>query len=255
MEKPNFERVSDLYEYSPFSKEDFIKGLKSRWEIIKKDHSFNIDNPCLIDLIKEYNLEAFLPDIIFITSIFISTEKKRAEKRLGDKEFYAQEFELISALRLLYSYTSLNIQIKSITKIDSFSINNPEIIELIKESLLNLYIKKHPCFKKRLDKDLYLEFKTLEMNYVLNKSMFSRYRSKRGRPQKQETGELIHRLQLYLQGHTNLKANEGNIISRKQSEFIFALFKLLNLYKDSDDIEYGADNIYHLLVKFRKNLD
>lgn len=157
--------------------------------------------------------------------------------------------ELLQALKFLFDneLTDIRIEFKHKKKNLSVSINNVARIYSIRKVLIDLYIEDDIYFKQGWAEPDNIRYWGKYIDFIINKD--SVHEPKKGRKTKHHsTGLLISFLQRYLQEYTEIKAEEGIVLSRSQATFISKFLKLLNFLKD--DYAWEEDNMRHILVKF-----
>lgn len=262
LQKPNFERIELKFKKglsrpiyaSPTKKEksDWIKT----WEAITTGKISYPDNPKLEDLLKEYNLEAFLPDFKFMG--FIWTEQAKKEKEFKEQEIIDNniELEFLRALKFLKENTKIQIRINSAKDNKGITINSPDLIDEIFQNLFESY-KKY----ENLNPDGYFKYGSSPFEYGIDwwkhiDIYFQRAKSlasQRGRRiESLIIYKIVYLLQDYLQENTEIKAEAGARYSNEQARFIFSFLEIHGLIENPELIAKKEDTIQHYLTYLRK---
>lgn len=245
--KPDFERIAFALDLNASVAPVFIDKY---WQGISKGEiPYNLkDNESFKAFLNEHSLQAFYNDLLFLAFQFLRKNKTSVKFKEQVERLSGRDKELLESLKFLYdNFKSLKIVIKHKTENLSTSINNKQLIFEVRKALTEYYMMNDIYFKlgfskeeKILDWGIYLGMVIAEKNIY----------SRKGRPKKHIfTGSYIDALQTYLQGFTELKAEEGTSISRSQASFIYKFLNLLGLIPDN--LSWEEDNIRHILDKFR----
>lgn len=252
MEKPNFERITQSFRQCKSLRDEIIiEGLINDWESISQREIDWIKISLLEDLLKEYEMDMFLPDFLLIGFHFIEKikdhEKYRIEKPTkGD----IYEAELFNALELLLN-NDKDISIEIYRKqIHQVSIHNPILIRKIKEAL---HEKMEAGYTGRYYSEYQLDIKADWGKYIKGKlTKIKESSPRKGRPKENnQLKSMIFCLWNYLQNNTQLIADNGKTYSRRQARFIFSFLEIHKLIDQS--ITNKEDVIAYYLNTFKKS--
>lgn len=249
--KPNFERIIHILN---IPESHLKKSHPSKiWESITNGVTYYDINHVndLKSLLEEFNIEAFYSDITFFALSHVRREKELS----GIKEWHnlvkGKDEDLLYTLKFLYDNDIQNVKIdlKNKKYNQSTSINNHELIQVIKKALLDYFIETDYYFEQGFSRPEEIKDWGEYINFIiLEKECYS---AKKGRKSKYPlAGRLIDSLQKYLQEYTEIKAEEGTTISRRQASFIYNLLNIFDLIHDK--LAFEEDNIRHILTKYRE---
>jgi len=247
--KPDFQKVAFALD-SKRSHSQFYKDWK---DIIQgKIHLEIKDNASFEALLKEYKLQACYDDLLFLACIF--KRERRFSEMLSKYADHipGKDIEILHVLRFLFTHKTedIKITIKHRTQNNSVSINNKPLIEEIRKALLNYFIEYETDFEQELKKPQQVNDWITCIDSMINNT--EKPFKQKGRKRKHAaTGKYIDAFQRYLQEFTELKADEGIPISRKQASFIY---KFLNIFElIPDNLSWEPDNIRHILKNFKED--
>ncbi len=207
------------------------------------------DNESFMALLKEHSLQVYYNDLLFLAFQFLRKNRTQ-EKFMEQKErFSGLNKELLNSLKFLYDYDkSIKITIKHKTENLSTSVNNKQLIFIIRKALTEYFMMNDIAFKAGFSKEENIKDWGYYLGLVIaEKNLYS----KKGRPRKHIfTGSYIDALQTYLQEFTEFKSEEVASISRSQASFIYKFLNLLGLIPDN--LSWEEDNIRHILDRFRE---
>lgn len=246
--KPDFERIAFALDLNASASHVFIDKY---WHGISQGEiPYNLkDNESFMALLKEHSLQVYYNDLLFLAFQFLrrnNTSIKFEEQR---ERFSGLKKELLNSLKFLYDYDkSIKIVIKHKTENLSASVNNKQLIFIIRKALTEYFMMNDIAFKGGFSKEENIKDWGYYLGLVIaEKNLYS----KKGRPKKHIfTGNYIDALQKYLQEFTELKAEEVTSISRSQASFIYKFLNLFGLIPDN--LSWEEDNIRHILDRFRE---
>lgn len=274
MEKPNFDRLADVYakdiqksvfEYEKnidsFSREK--KRMIKQWKAIEECKTDNEgveeiaelykynDIIALKNLCEEYEIGDYYPDLRFIAFDFnmikkaiVMTKNARTKSKLESSN---SESEVLSTLSTFLTHKN-GISINFIRKQRVVgSINSKELLDVIYAAVLD-------HFKKN---DLNIKLDLIPMSEIENDWLqyinFCIYQ--KGITIKEDkTWHIKHCvfiLWTYLQYHTPLKSKEGSDFSNEQGRFIFALLEIVGIIDKTKNVAKKADVIGYYLKTYR----
>ena len=245
--KPDYERIAFALDldasFAPIFIDKYWQGI-SKGEI-----PYNVkDNESFKAFLNEHSFQALYNDLLFLAFRFLEKNKTSLKYKKHFERLSGRDKELLVSLKFLYdNFESLKIVLKHKTEIKSSTINDNQLIFVIRKALTEYYMMNDIYFKlgyikaERIkDWGNYLGLVFAEKNIYSNQ----------GRPKKHiHTGLYIDALQRYLQGYTELKAEEGTSISRSQASFISKYLNVLGLFPEN--LSWEEDNIRHILDKYR----
>jgi hypothetical protein len=257
--KPDFEKIACALNFD----ESIKKQLSLTWESMEKGEiPYEVkDNINLKALLEEFNLESFYNDFLFLAYYIKGINAPQEDIREKLELISKKNDELVFALKILLAYkeNALKIDIKHKKENISTSITSNKLIQVIKESLLE-YFSKTPLFfqqgiaemgEKRESQD-WKEYWKEYIDFIISEKQ--KVASKKGRKKQIPLMPIyIIELQRYLQEYTEIKAEEGISISRRQSLFIFKFLSLIGIIQ-YDKLYWKEDNIRLILTKFRKEI-
>lgn len=249
--KPDIGRIEIIFGYTDFTKH----LLHKEWEGISNGVIPYpvMENLALLALFKEYELDSFKNDLLFIAHK--CQKQKKEDLRTKDflKSISGSTEEHIEALNFLFDHdpSEIKIDIKHKTKNVSVSIKNVILIYRLREALHNLYVEDCSYFNSgMLDPD---EITDWEGYYKLLMNLEDGFVKRKGRKRKHHsTGRYINYLKNYLQEYTHLKAESGILISRGQASFIFKFLDAIGFI--DDEFAWKEDNIRLILSKHIEGL-
>lgn len=284
MEKPDFNRISWVLDYfteKELEKVDFcfndiediayqnmaewndqIIDLMIQWDKIAEEKNPNPQYSLLEILLSENHMTDLLSDFKLLAYIFTEwMEGKEDNESIRNKK--NKEFELLNSLKILL--TEKDITLKILRKHNSNDqIKSPELIEVIKQSLIE-YFKKNDNEYKFMYLNEFLFRGLIEIpkfdetdseNYFESRiQKYKRQNIKRGAVVKHSDtiNKMVQKLHLYLESFTRLKAKPNSVYSNEQVRFIFRFLEIFNLIekpsKGSNEADYIANNF---LIKNRK---
>lgn len=246
--KPDLERVA----YAKKVFESDIESMLYDWGLIPlvdEEHSV-FNNPDLFKLLQEYKFEKFTDDFIFLAFDCLHGKRFANELNMFLTKTKGYRAELLMALKFLFTNECSNVKIefKHVTKNESTSIRNTKLIKTLRELLLNNLLETDfYIVSGMINKDDVPDWGNF-IDIVLKESVLE---SRKGRTPKYNIEPLkIDSLQRYLQEYTELKAEQGIVISRSQALFIFKFLQSIQIIPA--DLSWKEDNIRLLLTKFRK---
>jgi hypothetical protein len=260
-QRPNFERIAYLTipdwvliapENLPFVLESFKNSYLKEWENIEKGKISYPDNSLLEELLKEYHLEAFLPDFRFLGFSFIkwvNAENKHFGRKKVLKDFH---FELIQALHYFSENKEVKIKIQSKVKTGGITIQNPDLINTIQQGIFD-YFKENDLMLfvgKPYPEDIENWGEYIEQRYQEEKAHASQKGRKKGSYQ---IKSITFHLWKYLQDFTEIKAKVGAEYSREQTRFIFRFLEIYGLIENPDLIARKEDTISYYLKAFKQS--
>jgi len=220
-------------------------------QIQKGDFPEGKENKNLEALLSDFNLEAFREDFKALDSIIQALQKDFIQHSgflMELKEASASKLkELIQALQFFNQKRQIKATFKDMQKLKSVTIQNQDLINIILEALIrqlfnhlaNYQIKIQP--EEIQDWGQFLSWLEEESNP-----------SKKGRPEKEMiSGFLIDLLQKYLQRHTEIKADLGIELSRRQASFIGQYLSSIGII-EADNLAWLEDNIRHTFNNFSR---
>jgi len=260
-QRPNFERIAYLTipdwvliapENLPFVLESFKNSYLKEWENIEKGKISYPDNSLLEELLKEYHLEAFLPDFRFLGFSFIkwvNAENKHFGRKKVLKDFH---FELIQALHYFSENKEVEIKIQSKVKTGGITIQNPDLINTIQQGIFD-YFKENDLMLfvgEPYPEDIENWGEYIEQRYQEEKAHASQKGRKKGSYQ---IKRITFHLWKYLQDFTEIKAEVGAEYSREQTRFIFRFLEIYGLIENPDLIARKEDTISYYLKAFKQS--
>jgi hypothetical protein len=265
--QPNFERIiSLLNEARPQSKAMpyFIKNAPEGADLVKLVLSFSLIQKKIDEissqiqrgefpsgklsenleaLLSEFNLESLKEDFLLLGQIINSLQSLNQESKifLGVKEENSLFFkELIQALKFFNQKKQIKVTFKDMESMDSVSIKDKFLISIIHEQLFNHLGNYHVEIQPEEIQDWGEFLSWLEESNP----------AKKGRPEREMfSGFLIDLLQKYLQRHTEIKADLGIELSRRQASFIGQYLSSIGIIEDNQ--AWLEDNIRHTFKNYR----
>lgn len=249
--KPDFERIFQIMNINQYPLKFFFDD---RWELIKKGEIPYLvkDFPYLKPLIEEYSFEAYYNDLLFYANEILLIEYGwlHISKSLDKSE--GKEDELLDALKFFYECDLKKLQInikKNLGRTIAVSIHNQILLQIIRKALLDYFIKTDKYIEQEYikpedidDWGKYIDFVILEKG---------RHGKKKGRKKKYYfLGLYIDYLQKYLQEYTELKAEEGKLISNSQASFIYKYLNIFGLIQD--ELSCEEDNVRLIFSKYKR---
>jgi hypothetical protein len=250
--KPDFERVGLAYNafVVNLTDLDITYFVKVQWKKrIKGEVPYDIkDNSNINLLLKKYSLESHYKEFIFLASIFIADSQINMRDFIEYNNLRPGKYkELRNANKFFQDnrLRDIKIVIKNKTKNLSTAIDNILLIDLLRDAISKEYEKDivyiEPL-KMKEEEDQGVVYMDKELAEV-----------KKGRKRNPNSlGRNIAALQIYLQEFTELKAEEGILISRSQASFIYEFLDLIGII--SKDLAWKEDNIRHIYLKYKERL-
>ncbi len=272
--QPNFERVISLLNEArpnPKSIPDFILNAPEAADLEKMGIFFQLismkldeissqiqkgdfperkENENLESLLSDFNLIPYREDFKALDSIIQSLQMDFIQDSgflLGLKEAADSKLkELIQVLQFFNQKKQIKATFKDMKMLESVTIQNPDLINIILEALqrqlfnhlANYQINIKP--EEIQDWGQFLSWLEEESNP-----------SKKGRPEKEMiSGFLIDLLQKYLQRHTEIKADLGIELSRRQALFIGKYLSSIGII-EAENLAWLEDNIRHTFKNYR----
>ncbi len=248
--KPDFERIIQIMNLPESIAK---KYLSERWEGIIKGRIPYAEKDIqeLKALLEEFNLESCYNDFLFLANENQRLNKGITELKETASKFHGKQDELLYALKFLFNNDTENIilDLKEKIHINKTSISNQILIQVIKKALLEYFIETDIYIEQGFSKIEEIEDWGRYFDFILLEKEC--YSVKKGRRSKHSlAGKTIDYLQKYLQEYSEIKAEKGTSISRRQASFIY---KFLNIFEIiPDKLAWEEDNIRHILTKYRE---
>jgi hypothetical protein len=251
--KPDFKKIA----FALNVKDSTLQKIKAKMLGEENDEEFseNTDSKIKLEsLLEEYHLQVHYNDFLFLILYFHFSQRFSSKHFEDYSQRKIQKWELVESLHFLSSFdiSDLNIELKHQKLKLAVPIKDVGTIKLFQKFLLKYYIKLQEGTNKEQNN---IDFKYWEskINLAIDEIILFPKAKKGRRDIHHYTGEYIEILQRYLQEYTDLKADRGKIISRKQSLFIY---KFLNFYElIREGLSYEQDNIRHILKKHFEQSD
>lgn len=260
-QKPNFERIAGVVISEWASKnpeahdsviDSWIEKLQKEWGNIEKGKISYPDNPLLEDMLKENHLEAFLPDFRFMGYLF--SHWFEAIKNFQPNQFKNRiqsfSFELIHALHYFLENNQVEIQIKSLKKKGGISIQNPDLIQIIQESLFEYFKENSYLHSAGYNSEEISDWgEHIQESFKEIKAQVSKKGRKQGNYQIKRIAFFLWK---YLQNNTEIRAEAGAESSREQARFIFRFLEIYGMI-ENPDFSRKEDIISYYLKEYKKS--
>ncbi|MBN1234087.1 MAG: hypothetical protein JXA60_12090 [Candidatus Coatesbacteria bacterium] len=232
----------------------FLEYYNTMWdELIKSEIPNEIDTKFRL-LIEEYSLEKHYSNLFFLAFTFIKDFTSFRGWQGYTLLFPERNRELLYALKFYFdnNLKDIKVVIKHKIKNQSTTINNLLLIQVIKDALLselkekNLYDAYGRSKEPKHEITDWIKY----INTIIAEKKVSGLQ--KGRKKRHDTPRAeIDVLQVYLQEFTNLKAEPGKPISRKQASFIYKLLDQFGFFPE--DYSWKEDSIRHMLIERRSS--
>jgi hypothetical protein len=221
---------------------------ESKYNKIEIDDPSKVQN--LDDVLNEFDLNPYKSDLIYI--VIIAEILVGFVKNHGIKidNYSSLKKELLESLKYLYTNRDLEIVFRNIHDNKSAVIRNLDYIKTIKQTLIQSLFDLYP---DQILKDLYTKEYFDEHALIIIDELIADIPSRTHKGRKKihkYTGDYIWPIHNYLEKYTHLKADEGVLISRRQSSFIYKFLSVFNLF--SQTLYWEEDNIRHIFVGYMK---
>lgn len=249
--KPDIGRIEVLFGYNEHTRH----LLHEEWEgICNGIIPYPVmENQALLALLKEYELDSFMNDLLFIAHKCQKQKKQDLQTEDFLRSLSGMGEQEIEALKFLFEYdlSEIKIDIKHKTKNVSVSIKNLILIYKLREALHNMYIEDCSYFNAGLLNPSEITDWGGYYNLIVN--LEDGFVKRKGRKRKHHsTGRYIKYLKNYLQEFTHLKSEQGILISRSQASFIFKFLDAIGFI--DNEFAWKEDNIRLILSKHIESL-
>jgi hypothetical protein len=258
-QKPNLERIAEALSIDWEELDNIPLDSAKSWiiqkelEKVEKGKISYPDNPLLEELLKEYNLESMLPDFRYLGNYFSYWYKIfelfNPNQLISRINIFA--LEILQALHYLQENNQVEIKINSLQKMGGITIQSPDLIGIIQESLFE-YFKEHSF----LHPSGYNPENISDSGEHIKKAFreIKTRISKKGRKQGNfQVKRISFTVWKYLQNYTEIKAESGAGYSREQARFIFRFLEIHGMIENPDLIARKEDVISYYLKTYNQS--